>query len=535
MTVWAAGRDRARPARPLHPHLAIIVAVVATVNLVVAAPLAAHDAVGVHRAERGRRHRIGSEAGGVNPDRLPFRMTALGVVVACLFGALFVRLWYLQVLNSNQFQVAAQHNGVRSLYTPAPRGRILDRNGKVLVDNQLHRRADRRPADDRQAPRRRSSMLAAVLERGAEASSSPSPTPATPTWPPCPIVRAQRRPDHLRQGAQPTSSPTCRWPSRSCGTYPYGDASPPTCSATSGRSTPPSCAPRRARATGQATTIGKAGVELAYESAAARHAGRASSSRSTPTATCSARLDTQAPVQGHDVRLSDRPDIQKLAEDSLQRGPATARATVDRDQELRRSPGKTYPAPAGAVVVLDPGTARSWPCASQPDLQPDAVRQRSSRPANYDSLTSPSQQRAVRGPGDVGPLRAGVDVQAGDGDRRPRARLITPDDAVRRQGLHQGRRRRTSATTAAEATAMSISTGDHRQRRLVLLHARRRASGRTGVARRCRTPPTCTGSGRRPASPSAVSRPGVVPDPTTRRKEKDEYPTLFETADVVHG
>jgi len=29
----------------------------------------------------------------VNPDSIRFRMTALGVGVACLFGALFVRLW----------------------------------------------------------------------------------------------------------------------------------------------------------------------------------------------------------------------------------------------------------------------------------------------------------------------------------------------------------------------------------------------------------------------------------------------------------
>ena len=73
----------------------------------------------------------------MNPDSLRFRMTALAVVVACLFGALFVRLWYLQVVNGTQFQVAAQHNGVRIVYTPAPRGRILDRNGKVIVDNAL--------------------------------------------------------------------------------------------------------------------------------------------------------------------------------------------------------------------------------------------------------------------------------------------------------------------------------------------------------------------------------------------------------------
>ena len=57
-------------------------------------------------------------------------------VVTCLFGALFARLWYLQVLDSNHFQVAAQQNGIRLVYTPAPRGRILDRKGRVIVDNR---------------------------------------------------------------------------------------------------------------------------------------------------------------------------------------------------------------------------------------------------------------------------------------------------------------------------------------------------------------------------------------------------------------
>ncbi len=61
----------------------------------------------------------------------------LGVVAFSLFVALFGRLWYLQALESETFEVTAQANITRSIRTQAPRGQILDRNGRVLVENRL--------------------------------------------------------------------------------------------------------------------------------------------------------------------------------------------------------------------------------------------------------------------------------------------------------------------------------------------------------------------------------------------------------------
>src|SRR5271165_3861333 len=63
------------------------------------------------------------------------RLTILMLVVACLFGALLARLWFLQVINAPRAQAVAADNGVRVVYTPAPRGLILDRNGNVLAYN----------------------------------------------------------------------------------------------------------------------------------------------------------------------------------------------------------------------------------------------------------------------------------------------------------------------------------------------------------------------------------------------------------------
>ena len=65
------------------------------------------------------------------------RLRVLGVVAFSLFAALFGRLWYLQALESERFEVTAQANISRSIRTEAPRGQILDRNGRVLVENRL--------------------------------------------------------------------------------------------------------------------------------------------------------------------------------------------------------------------------------------------------------------------------------------------------------------------------------------------------------------------------------------------------------------
>ena len=65
------------------------------------------------------------------------RLRVLGVVAFSLFVALFGRLWFLQALESESFEITAQANISRSIRTEAPRGQILDRNGRVLVENRL--------------------------------------------------------------------------------------------------------------------------------------------------------------------------------------------------------------------------------------------------------------------------------------------------------------------------------------------------------------------------------------------------------------
>ena len=73
----------------------------------------------------------------MNSDSPRLRLSVLGVVTFSLFAALFARLWYLQVMANDEFQVAAEANRIRVVAVEAPRGRILDREGTVIVDNRV--------------------------------------------------------------------------------------------------------------------------------------------------------------------------------------------------------------------------------------------------------------------------------------------------------------------------------------------------------------------------------------------------------------
>lgn len=77
------------------------------------------------------------DEGGPQVDgRLTLRIAIFGVAALVLFGVLFFRLWFLQILNGEEYLAEAQNNRTRELRVGPPRGAILDRDGKVLVDNR---------------------------------------------------------------------------------------------------------------------------------------------------------------------------------------------------------------------------------------------------------------------------------------------------------------------------------------------------------------------------------------------------------------
>src|SRR5205807_5387556 len=67
---------------------------------------------------------------------LALRIAILGGIALVMFAVIFFRLWYLQVLSGNKYLAQANNNRIRDIRVTAPRGQILDRNGKVLVENR---------------------------------------------------------------------------------------------------------------------------------------------------------------------------------------------------------------------------------------------------------------------------------------------------------------------------------------------------------------------------------------------------------------
>ena len=69
-------------------------------------------------------------------ERFPsWKITFLEYFIAAAFIGLLVGYWRLQVGQHTQMLEQAEHNRIRELPIIAPRGRILDRQGRVLVDN----------------------------------------------------------------------------------------------------------------------------------------------------------------------------------------------------------------------------------------------------------------------------------------------------------------------------------------------------------------------------------------------------------------
>jgi penicillin-binding protein 2 len=67
---------------------------------------------------------------------LTIRLSVLQYVVAVLFAALAVGFWIFQIAQHQKFLETAENNRLRKLPLPAPRGVLLDRDGRILVENQ---------------------------------------------------------------------------------------------------------------------------------------------------------------------------------------------------------------------------------------------------------------------------------------------------------------------------------------------------------------------------------------------------------------
>ena len=69
-------------------------------------------------------------------DQLQRNVSAISLFVITVFSILFGRLFYLQVLNFQELGSISTSNSIRRIWAQPPRGRMIDKNGFSVVDNQ---------------------------------------------------------------------------------------------------------------------------------------------------------------------------------------------------------------------------------------------------------------------------------------------------------------------------------------------------------------------------------------------------------------
>lgn len=326
-------------------------------------------------------------------DRMLLRLALVGILVVAMFTVLFSRLWFLQVLASDEFEELARDNRVRLLHSEPHRGRILSREGKVLADNRssLSVTIDRLVFDDldrRRIVLQRLSRLLDVPAREMKArledvTVSPyKPVAVANDVPVAAAIAIRERSDRFPGVAVETRPlrhyPQGRWAAQVLGYV--GEISPEQLEI------PYFADARRPYEPGD--VVGKMGVERSYDR---QLRGRPRVETVTVDATgkpVGPPEETRPETPGKDIVLSLNLRIQKVAERALASGIRAAR--------------RRYDAPSGGAVVLDPRDGAVLAMASFPSYDPailaDGISVKEFRSLGMRTPNDPSDDALVNRP-----------------------------------------------------------------------------------------------------------------------------------------
>src|SRR5215217_1144058 len=280
-----------------------------------------------------------------------------------MFASLFTRLWFLQVLAAEKYRSEVGDNVVRTLETPAKRGRILDDHGDVLVDDRTSVviTVNREEAGDGEeqvidnlaqllhvTPKDMAKELRQLGKRYY--SYQPIPVATDVHWKVVAWIM-----EH------PNQFPGVRYVEQPVRTYPDGDLAAHVLGYL-GQVSPeqlkdPSFADYEA-----GDTVGQTGIERQYEHWLVGTNGVVKY-RVDRYGNNKGAIGEQPARPGDDVVLTLDTGIQRMAETSLREGIQVARGVADTTGYLK--------ATGGAVVVMDPATGAIKAMASYPTYDPD--------------------------------------------------------------------------------------------------------------------------------------------------------------------
>ncbi|MCU1375712.1 MAG: penicillin-binding protein 2 [Actinomycetia bacterium] len=282
-------------------------------------------------------------------DTPRLRLGVLAIIALSLFAALFTRLWYLQVLSAPDYQVQAAANQLRTVLEPAPRGRILDRNLKVLVDN----RASNVVAIDRTLLTKKErpglmARLSTVLGIPAADLNKKIDSQKYSRYVPVPIAEdvSEQNMTHILERADQFPSVVAK--RIAVRTYPMGSLA----AHVLGYVAEVNDADRKEFPDEYqlGDMIGRTGIERIYEKDLRGTPGKLEIEVDAQGKPVQIKNRT-APVQGNDVVLSIDADVQRTAEEALAQGLESTRGQPFQDNKKKAK--RPLVADAGSVVVMD--------------------------------------------------------------------------------------------------------------------------------------------------------------------------------------
>jgi penicillin-binding protein 2 len=322
--------------------------------------------------------------------QLALRVAILGGVALAMFAIIFFRLWFLQVLSGDKYLAEASNNQVRDVVVPAPRGDVLDRNGRVLVDNRVSIAVQLEP-DSMPPPGPKRNELLTRLRPILGMKQSRVRREISDQQKLLPYANITLKQDVSPAVRNYVLERQERFPGVSVArvflrSYPHNELAAQIFG-TVGEISPDEIKQSRFRDVKQGTIVGKGGLEYTYD----RYLrGKAGATRiqvdafGRPKGTFPERL----PVQGKQLKLSLDLDLQRAGQQAM----SEAGGIPITDGEKNRG---------GAFVAMDPRNGEVLAMGSYPSFDPNIfakpLKQSTFNKLNSEENGQPLVDRAVNG------------------------------------------------------------------------------------------------------------------------------------------
>jgi penicillin-binding protein 2 len=313
------------------------------------------------------------------------RVAIISALAIAMFSVIFFRLWYLQVLSGEQYVHQANVNRVRDLPIPAPRGQILDREGRAVVASkttnavQIVPSALPPPGAPRLALYRKlgrllgmsAAHIEAVVVRERSAVPYAPVTIKTDAGAGVLTVLGERQDEYPGVVQQPVSIRA----------YPFGEMAAQVIGHVD-QVTEEELATKAFRGVKLGSVVGQEGLEYYYDRYLRGKSGTRRVEVNAEGLPVQANLAPTPPVAGRSLKVTIDLGLQQEAEKALVEG-----------EERARAGGK--PATAGAFVAMDPRNGQILAIGSQPSFDPNKFAK---------PLTETEYQRLIGKGSAAGPL-----------------------------------------------------------------------------------------------------------------------------------